>query len=462
MLNAQEAIKSKTRLIVTDALFGYWGSSRYAFVPDFVANSLIVSTDPVAADNIGTEILDEERARHDKPPRYVPLLKKAAKMGLGASADEIWKVSMYMGTQVGMVSALSAAALPDALVVGRSTPLEVRVALDASRETTGSPRQMSVDLSPLGMPSELPLTDAGGGRYTGSMAVTPSRNGRYRLPVMLKTGGDEGVSLLTAALDVYPGGDLSIYEDGPSTGWTVQATRAESDVSSSKFVHSGSSSHAILLAPSALPDQVKYVFDDSTGVDPFGYSHLQLYVHGGEALGQDPVVIGKKLSDLGVVPQSDTWTLVSIPISEISLNQFDQWGRLTHILISGSVKETFYIDDMKLVAQPLPEPETAVEASKERTVPYGYVLSQNVPNPFNAQTTIPYALPKAGSVHLVVYDATGQRVRTLVDGHQQAGSYAVVWDGKDGAGRDVASGVYLVRLEVGAQSVRARRMVLIR
>ncbi len=53
-------------------------------------------------------------------------------------------------------------------------------------------------------------------------------------------------------------------------------------------------------------------------------------------------------------------------------------------------------------------------------------------------------------------------VRTLVDGHRPAGSYSVVWDGRDGTGGDVASGVYLYRLEVEGQVVQVRRMVLLR
>ena len=67
-----------------------------------------------------------------------------------------------------------------------------------------------------------------------------------------------------------------------------------------------------------------------------------------------------KLSDLGIAPQSDIWTLVSIPVPLLALEE----GRLHNISISGLVAETFYIDEMKLVAMepPEPEPETAVEA----------------------------------------------------------------------------------------------------
>jgi uncharacterized protein (DUF362 family) len=87
-LNSQEAIKDKTRLIIIDALFGCWGGNPFAQTPDFAPNSLIASRDPVAADYVGAEMLNEERARHNQPPRNVPLLEKAAEMGLGTNDPE--------------------------------------------------------------------------------------------------------------------------------------------------------------------------------------------------------------------------------------------------------------------------------------------------------------------------------------------------------------------------------------
>ena len=85
ILNNQNAIRNKTRLIVIDAVFGFWGSNTTTFVRDFCPNSLIMSKDPVAADYIGTEMLNEELANHNFPPRNVPLLAKATEMGLGTN-----------------------------------------------------------------------------------------------------------------------------------------------------------------------------------------------------------------------------------------------------------------------------------------------------------------------------------------------------------------------------------------
>jgi hypothetical protein len=90
-----------------------------------------------------------------------------------------------------------------------------------------------------------------------------------------------------------------------------------------------------------------------------------------------------------------------------------------------------------------------------------FSLAQNTPNPFNPETAISYALPEPGHVRLVVYNALGQEVRVLVDDRMGSGAHSVVWDGRDGRGRQAASGIYLYRMVApGFQEIR--RMVLIK
>ena len=88
-----------------------------------------------------------------------------------------------------------------------------------------------------------------------------------------------------------------------------------------------------------------------------------------------------------------------------------------------------------------------------------YELSQNAPNPFNPTTTIRYTLSEASDVRLVIYNVLGQPVRVLVNGAQGAGVYNVVWDGRDGQGHEVTSGVYLYRLVAG-EHLAVRKMIL--
>ncbi|UCG53221.1 MAG: T9SS type A sorting domain-containing protein [Candidatus Latescibacterota bacterium] len=100
--------------------------------------------------------------------------------------------------------------------------------------------------------------------------------------------------------------------------------------------------------------------------------------------------------------------------------------------------------------------------ASDRLAPSAHpVLYQNVPNPFNPETTIRFALPRRTSVRLDVYDARGKLVVTLIDGTMNAGTKSVVWNGKDGEGREVGSGVYFCRLKTET-GMRAKKMVLLR
>jgi len=84
--------------------------------------------------------------------------------------------------------------------------------------------------------------------------------------------------------------------------------------------------------------------------------------------------------------------------------------------------------------------------------PADFTLSQNYPNPFNPVTVIHYSIGKSGDVALDVYSTIGQKVRTLVSGHQTSGQYQITWDGKDDAGNAVSSGIYVYRLKAGNQT----------
>ncbi len=87
-------------------------------------------------------------------------------------------------------------------------------------------------------------------------------------------------------------------------------------------------------------------------------------------------------------------------------------------------------------------------------------LEQNHPNPFNPRTTISFSLAQAGPTQLVIYDVSGRKVRTLVDGHKDAGPHTLVWDGLDDSGRPVASGVFWSQLAVDGFSSNKKMVVL--
>ena len=97
---------------------------------------------------------------------------------------------------------------------------------------------------------------------------------------------------------------------------------------------------------------------------------------------------------------------------------------------------------------------------------YRTALLPNFPNPFNPETWIPFALESASEVTVDIYDARGERVRTLDLGRREAGEYAsrdeaAYWDGRNERGEAAASGVYFVELRAGDTRV-VRRAVIAR
>ena len=104
----------------------------------------------------------------------------------------------------------------------------------------------------------------------------------------------------------------------------------------------------------------------------------------------------------------------------------------------------------------IPYVTTAVESPEHAARPERFALHQNYPNPFNASTTIRFQLAETAPVRLEIYNLIGQRVAGLVQGRLAAGHHTVRWDA-----RDLASGVYLCRLQAGdAQQVR--KMILLK
>ena len=90
---------------------------------------------------------------------------------------------------------------------------------------------------------------------------------------------------------------------------------------------------------------------------------------------------------------------------------------------------------------------TAVDEVPEFERQSQQVLGAAFPNPFNSYMQIPFELPVATALELSLYNTLGQRLRVLRRGYYQAGHYEVLWDGRDGDGKEVASGTYLVELQ---------------
>lgn len=88
--------------------------------------------------------------------------------------------------------------------------------------------------------------------------------------------------------------------------------------------------------------------------------------------------------------------------------------------------------------------------------PNMFYLSQNYPNPFNPSTTIKFTLPNNGFAKLVVYDALGREVETLVNEQLNSGTYEAVW-----LADKYSSGLYFYTITAG-QFSQTNKMILLK
>jgi len=106
------------------------------------------------------------------------------------------------------------------------------------------------------------------------------------------------------------------------------------------------------------------------------------------------------------------------------------------------------------------ETTTGAQALDEELAQTRVRMFLNHPNPVLDRTVLAYALPRAGAVDLRIVDASGRLVRQLFSGEQHPGSYEILWNRADDAGRPVASGVYYAVARVDGQEITRQMTVL--
>ncbi len=101
-----------------------------------------------------------------------------------------------------------------------------------------------------------------------------------------------------------------------------------------------------------------------------------------------------------------------------------------------------------------------VSNEDDNLIPQITKLQGNYPNPFNPETAIKYAVKQDGDVSLKIFNLKGQLVKTLVNEQVKAGYHRIIWDGKDNFGTDVATGIYLYRLETKTYNQTKKMMLM--
>mgnify|MGYP000847463654 FL=1 len=138
----------------------------------------------------------------------------------------------------------------------------------------------------------------------------------------------------------------------------------------------------------------------------------------------------------------------------ISMLEDRAWIAQACGLVNGyNESATVSLQSVTLTGTANPNPD-----SQSPAMPY---LVSCSPNPFNPSTSISFSLPEAGITSICVYDLKGRKTATLQNGFMSAGKHSIIWNGKDSTSRDVASGVYILRLEAGGKS-HSRKVTLLK
>ncbi len=153
----------------------------------------------------------------------------------------------------------------------------------------------------------------------------------------------------------------------------------------------------------------------------------------------------------GVVGELGEITLNMMGNGEVTVGDWDNLSNAVLIVAneSDNVNDMTYYFDVEQI-------DTGIEDGS-----YDFALKPASPNPFTGSTAIAYTVPTGGgAVDITIYDVAGREVRRLVDSRLPAGDGVAVWDGLDGGGRKVASGVYFARLDIDGITASGKLMYM--
>jgi hypothetical protein len=292
----------------------------------------------------------------------------------------------------------------------------------------------------------------------------------YQFKAYIIDGADTLIGPMSAPVGAYACEEPALvpisYDDGNWNGFYVASFTWEEN----KF--------GIRFTPTAYPVYVRRLETIVNGKEPFDFS---IHKDNGGLPG-DMIAGPYRVSAAGTaqvltitktvphidppeITQGDFWVLISWlesspgapgigadtdpPIDNRSMYYLTSSGWTA---ISGvDIMVTAYVSD-----QPV-----GVEDNNEAQIPLTFDLKQNYPNPFNPSTIISYQIPQSELVTLEIYNALGEKVRTLVNQVQEIGYYQIEWDGKNNFGNQLSSGIYLYRITAG-NYVKVMKMVLLR
>ena len=159
-----------------------------------------------------------------------------------------------------------------------------------------------------------------------------------------------------------------------------------------------------------------------------------------------------RFSDTGVHVRLNNSASLSVPSSRahIDLVDWDEDG--VQDIIAGNHNGGLYFFKGE---------QTDVDDPENPHLPGEFSLEPGYPNPFNAQITLRYHIPKASQVQIQIFNLRGEMIRRLAHTHRQPGSYTLHWDGRDDFQSTVSSGIYLVVMRAG-DTLHSQKITMIK
>jgi len=157
------------------------------------------------------------------------------------------------------------------------------------------------------------------------------------------------------------------------------------------------------------------------------------------------------------IPGTDTWQSYTFNMTSLASTPM---SKIYFYLDGGTTTEksgTVQFDDFKIG-----DHATAIDDKEKVTLSFTYTLGDAYPNPFNPSTSIEFTINKTERVNLTVFNITGSKVKSLVDGTVKAGITVLKWDGMDEDGNTVSSGVYFYRLQTVSGFTQTKKMILMK
>jgi hypothetical protein len=149
---------------------------------------------------------------------------------------------------------------------------------------------------------------------------------------------------------------------------------------------------------------------------------------------------------------------ITCTVDSVTTDNCEQGGLIGQVSLNGTVNE------LLIAGQELWIDTLCIDVVAGSSIDYSfsyqpqkYILEQNYPNPFNASTRITYSIQQAGFVNLKIYNILGQEIQTLVNKFQKPGNYSVNFNTKN-----LSSGIYLYKLQIGDDFIETKKMILMR